>query len=118
MKNFRQLKVSEKAHRLALDVYRATKKFPRDELYGLTSQCRRSASSIPSNLAEGCCRSQADFARFVQIAAGSASELEYQLLLAKDLELLEVSEYQALTDAAEEVKRMLASLLSRLRAES
>ena len=94
MQNFRDLKVWTKAHQLALDVYRATKSFPREELYGLTSQIRRSAVSVPSNIAEGCCRSQGDFGRFIQIAAGSASELEYQLLLAKDLELLETPRFR------------------------
>jgi four helix bundle protein len=81
------------------------------ELYGLTSQLRRSAVSVPSNVAEGCCRSQGDFGRFIQIAAGSASELEYQLLLAKDLDLLQIATFQALSI---EVKRMLAGLLARL----
>jgi four helix bundle protein len=116
MQDFRDLKVWAKAHQLVLDVYRATASFPRAELYGLTSQLRRSAVSVPSNIAEGCCRSQGDFARFVQIAAGSASELEYQLLLAKDLDLLRIDTFQALSDQTIEVKRMLAGLLARLTA--
>lgn len=118
MQDFRDLKVWAKAHQLTLEVYRATKRFPREELYGLTSQMRRSAASVPSNIAEGCCRSHGDFGRFLQIAAGSASELEYQLLLARDLELLEVAAFQALTQRTTEVKRMLAALLLKLRAES
>lgn len=117
MQSFRDLKVWAKAHQLVLDVYRATASFPREELYGLTSQIRRSAVSVPSNIAEGCCRSQGDFARFIQIAAGSASELEYQLLLAKDLGLLQIATFQALSDQTIEVKRMLAALLSRLTAD-
>jgi four helix bundle protein len=116
MQDFRDLKVWAKAHQLVLDVYRATASFPRAELYGLTSQLRRSAVSVPSNIAEGCCRSKGDFARFVQIAAGSASELEYQLLLAKDLDLLRIDTFQPLSDQTIEVKRMLAGLLARLTA--
>ena len=77
MQDFRELKVWQKAHELTLAVYRATQSFPRDELYGLTSQLRRSASSIPANLAEGRCRrSDRDFGRFVGIALGSASETD------------------------------------------
>lgn len=95
MKDFHELKVWHKAHQLALAVYRLTASFPREELYGLTSQLRRSSSSIPANLAEGCGRNgDAELARFCSIAAGSASELEYQLLLAKDLELIKVGDYE------------------------
>jgi four helix bundle protein len=90
MQDFRELQVWRKAHRLTLAVYRATAGFPREELYGLTGQIRRSCSSIPANLAEGCGRSgDSDFARFCSIAIGSASELEYHLLLAKDLHLID-----------------------------
>jgi four helix bundle protein len=89
MKDFRQLKVWDKSHQLALAVYKATKEFPKEELYGLTSQIRRASMSIPTHIAEGCGRNiVADFARFLQIAMGSASETEYQLILACDLEFL------------------------------
>src|SRR6266508_857312 len=89
MKDFRQLKVWEKSHQLALAVYKATRGFPKEELYGLTSQIRHSSMSIPTNIAEGCGRfTDADFARFLQIAMGSASETEYQLILAYDLEFI------------------------------
>ena len=84
----------------------------------MTSQMRRSASSIASNIAEGCGRSQGDFGRFLQIAFGSASELEYQVLLAKDLNLLQLDDAQALSEKIVEVKRMLSSLLSKLTADS
>ena len=118
MKDFRKLQVWGKAHALAVGVYAATRDFPREELYGLTSQLRRSAVSIPSNIAEGCGRSSdADFARFLDIAVGSASELQYQLLLSARLELLEPPTYQRLDAATSEVRRMLASLLGRLRAD-
>ena len=78
-----------KAHRLTLEVYRSTKSFPREEIYGSTSQMRRSSSSIGANIAEGSCRKgDNDFARFLQMAMGSASELEYHILLAHDLGVL------------------------------
>lgn len=84
MKDFKKLIVWKKAHEMTLNIYRTTKSFPKDEVYGLTSQLRRAASSIPANIAEGCGRnSDAELARFLQIAAGSASEVEYHLLLAR-----------------------------------
>ena len=82
MKSFRDLQVWEKAHRLTLAVYSSTMEFPRDEQYGLTSQIRRASSSIAANIAEGCGRSgDGELRRFLEIAMGSASELEYHLLL-------------------------------------
>jgi four helix bundle protein len=84
MQDFRKLKVWEKSHNLTLEIYKSTESFPGSEIYGLTSQTRRSCSSIPANISEGCGRkSAAEFARFLQIAMGSASELEYHLLLAR-----------------------------------
>jgi len=119
MQDFRNLKVWEKAHALTLAIYKSSKTFPRDEMYGLTSQMRRASVSIGANIAEGTCRrGDVDFARFLQIAAGSASELEYHLLLARDLELLGTSDYQRLSDETVNVKRMLASLMKKLRADS
>jgi len=89
VQNFKSLKVWEKSHELILAVYKATTNFPKDELYGLTSQIRRASASIPANIAEGCGRTgKAELARFLQVAMGSASELEYHLLLAHDLGLL------------------------------
>jgi len=119
LQSFRNLRVWEKAHVLTLDVYRSSKPFPRDEAYGLTSQMRRASASIGANIAEGSCRrGDCEFGRFLQIAIGSASELEYHLLLARDLELLKSLDYQRLSDEVIEVKRMLASLIHKLRAES
>lgn len=119
MQDFRKLKVWEKAHRLTLDVYRITKRFPREEIYTLTSQMRRAAISIGANIAEGTCRrGDADFARFLQIAFGSASELEYECLLANDLRLLEPTDHSDLSGEVQEVKRMLAALIQKLRADS
>ena len=105
MRDFREVKVSTKAHQLALAVYQATKAFPDDERYGLTAQMRRAAPSIPTNIAEGCGRNtEADFARFLQIAAGSASEVEYQLLLACDLRLLDTRTHESLSAKVTEIK--------------
>ena len=118
MKDFRQLKVWEKSHQLALAIYKVTAKFPKEELYGLTSQVRRASMSIPTNIAEGCGRNtDADFARFLQMAMGSASETEYQLLLSLDLGFLNKEPYDKLNTDVTEVKRMLASLLKTLRAD-
>jgi four helix bundle protein len=118
MKDFRQLKLWEKAHQLTLAVYKVTKGFPKEGLYGLTSQIRRSSMSIPTNIAEGCGRNtDAEFARFLQISMGSASETEYQLILARDLEFLSKEAHEKLHMDVEEVKRMLASLLKTLRAD-
>ncbi|HET9307543.1 MAG TPA: four helix bundle protein [Candidatus Sulfotelmatobacter sp.] len=112
MQDFRNLKVWDKAHALTLDVYKASKSFPREEMYGLTSQMRRASVSIGANIAEGACRKgDVDFARFLQIAVGSASESEYHLLLARDLQLIGSSDYRRLSGEAVEVKRMLASLM-------
>jgi len=86
LKNFKELKVWQKSHQLTLAGYQITRKFPREELFGLTGQLRRASASIPANIAEGCGRKgEADFARFLQIAAGSASELEYHILLSYEL---------------------------------
>jgi four helix bundle protein len=118
VKNFRDLKVWEKAHQLTLSLYRATAAFPTEEKYGLTSQLRRSAASVPANIAEGCGRGgDQEFARFLQIAMGSASELEYHLLLCRDLGFLKPSVYEELEKPAVEVKRMLTSLIRKLKAE-
>ena len=106
-----------KAHALALDVYRVTASFPRVEALGLSSQIRRSAASAPSNIAEGCGRSgDAELARFCVIARGSATELEYQLLLAPDLQLLDLSLYDGLSGRTIEIKRMLTVLVRKLTA--
>jgi len=119
LKNFKQLKVWQKAHHVTLDIYKATRKFPKEELYGLTSQIRRAASSIAANIAEGCGRTgDAELARFLQISMGFASEMEYHLLLAHDLELLDAQSFHSLSGDVTEIKRMLSSLIKKLRAES
>ena len=118
VKDFHELKDWQKAHELTLAIYRVTAPFPREELYGLTSQLRRASASIAANLAEGCGRSgDAEFARFCSIAMGSASEVEYHLLLARDLKLLKPGEYEELAPRATELKRMLTALLQKLTAD-
>lgn len=116
MKDFRDLRVWEKAHSTVLDIYRETRSFPRDEQFGLTSQLRRAAVSIPSNIAEGCGRgSDTDFARFLQNSMGSASEVEYQLLLSHDLDYLQQNAYRQLNDEVVQIKKMLSSFMQTLR---
>ncbi len=116
LQDFHQLAVWQKAHDLALHVYAGTSTFPEGERFGLTSQMRRSAASVPTNIAEGCGRNTSgDLSRYLSIALGSASELEYQLLLAKDLGFMGDSDYEDLVGSATEVKRMLAGFLQRVR---
>lgn len=118
MKDFHELKVWQKAHSLTLAVYDVTASFPRSELYGLTSQHRRSSASIAANLAEGCGRGgDAEFGRFCSIARGSANELEYHLLLARDLKLLQDREHDQLVGRAVELQRMLRGLIQKLKAK-
>lgn len=118
MKDFRKQKVWQKAHDLALEVYRVTEAFPKAELFGLTSQIRRAGVSIPANIAEGCGRdTDADFARFLQIAMGSASELEYHLLLAHDLGFFQKATYEEISNKTTEVKQMLTAFIKKLKAD-
>jgi four helix bundle protein len=115
MEDFKDLKVWAKAHELTLSVYRLTRVFPKEEIYGLTSQLRRAAASIGANIAEGCGRrSDGEMRRFLQIARGSASELEYHLRLARDLQFLDGAEFKDLEEKVLEVQRMLASLVQGL----
>jgi len=115
VKDFKELNVWKKAHRLTLAVYTLTRGFPKDELYGLTSQIRRAASSIGANIAEGCGRrSDGELTRFLQIARGSSSELEYHLLLARDLHLLDEESFTEFESLVLEVQRMLTSLVQRV----
>ncbi len=110
------MSVWQKSHLLTLAIYGKTASFPRDELYGLTSQIRRACSSIPANIAEGCGReSVAEFGRFLQIAQGSASELEYQLLLANELKFLSGKDYELLANQLDQIRRMLTALTKKLK---
>ena len=119
MQNFRNLKVWRKAHDLALATYAATKGFPRDEIYGLRLQIRRSAASIGMNIAEGCGRKgDREFGRFLHFAMGSTNELDCQLLLVHDLGWIPVALHSELQTRMMEIKKMLSSLISKLRAVS
>jgi four helix bundle protein len=119
MRDYHDLKVWAKAHQLALSIYKVSAGFPQREIYALTSQLRRAAISVASNIAEGCGRySEAEFAHFLQIAMGSASELQYELLLARDLSFLSESEFQPLDNDVVEVKKMLVALIQKLNAKS
>ena len=118
MKNFRNLVVWQKAHQLTLNSYKSTARFPKEEIYGLTSQIRRCSASIAANIAEGCGkRGNTEFQRFLTIATGSASELEYHFLLAKDLGYLAGEQYGNLEHGVTEVKRMLAGLIRKIEAD-
>jgi four helix bundle protein len=116
MKNYKTLKVWDKAHQSTLNIYMKTKSFPVDERFGLTSQIRRSSVSIPANIAEGCGKfSDKDFARYLQISLGSTHETEYYILLAKELGYFNELDYTNLNTGITEVKSMLISLLKKLR---
>jgi four helix bundle protein len=111
LKDFRKLKVWEKSHCLTAKIYQVTKGFPREELYGLTSQMRRSGLSIPANMVEGCGKeSDAELARYLSIAMGSACELEYHLLLGRDVGFLKILDYEALNREVIEIKQMPQAL--------
>jgi len=117
MRDFKPLEVWQKAHAVTLAVYKASANFPKEELYGLTSQLRRAAASVPANIAEGCGRrGGVELARFLTIAMGSASELEYHLLLAHDLSFLDSVNYRQLDDELARVKRMLNAFIQKLTA--
>jgi four helix bundle protein len=116
MQDFRNLKVWEKAHALTLSVYRATSEFPRHEVFGLRTSLRRVAMAIPCKIAEGCgLANDADFTRCLHLAMGSAHELDYQLLLARDLSYLTPETHAPLERDAIEIKKMLAGLIHRMK---
>ena len=116
MKDFRSLKVWELSHKLTLDIYKTTAKYPKEELFALISQMRRSSSSIPTNIAEGCGRrTDKDFASFLQIALGSACEIEYQILLSADLEYISREQEKDLNMKIVVIKRMLSGLIKSIR---
>ncbi|MBQ3738599.1 MAG: four helix bundle protein [Bacteroidales bacterium] len=115
MRDFHNYKAWEKGHQFALCIYKKTKSFPKDELFGITSQLRRAATSIPINIAEGCGRrSDSEFAHFLNIAAGSASEVEEELLLSHDLDYIDKTSYQKLDKEVNDIKAMLNKLIETL----
>ncbi|MDE0425722.1 MAG: four helix bundle protein [Candidatus Poribacteria bacterium] len=116
MRDFRNLQIWSRSHGLTLRIYELALQFPREEMYGLTSQIRRACASIPTNIAEGCGReTPADFARFLQIAVGSASETEYLILLARDLKYLNDNQYLELMDEIVSIKKMLIAFSKNIR---
>lgn len=116
MKDFKQLLVWEKAHILTKDIYCITVSFPKEEIFGLTSQLKRAAVSIPTNIAEGCGRgSDADFKRFMQISFASASEVEYLILLSFELTYIDEDIFKKINEQIIEVKKMLAGLINKLK---
>lgn len=116
MRDFHKLVIWQRSHQLTLDIYMLTQQFPKEELFGLTSQIRRSVSSIPTNIAEGCGReTNKDFAHFLQISIGSACETEYQLLLAHDLNYITDKEYFRLNDEIVSVRKMIHKYQSELK---
>jgi four helix bundle protein len=116
MQDFRKLLVRQKARISAVNVQRSTESIPRSGNIGLISQIRRAALSVPANIAEGCARSSdPDFAKFIQIAVGSSSELESHLQFATDTSLMHRSEFEARQKEIVEVRRMLIGLLKKLR---
>ena len=117
MQDFKELKVWQKAHQLALDAYQMTSRFPREEMFGLTSQIRRAAVSIAANIAEGRGRGgDGDFKRFLQIAQGSAAELDYELLLARELHYITPEQHAGIQSQVEEARRMLNRFIQTLAA--
>lgn len=115
-KTYKELIVWQKSYKLSLQVYELTQRFPKEEIYGLTSQIRRAVVSIPSNIAEGYCRySKKEYIQFLQIAYGSGAELETQLLLTKDLKYSSEKEYLELSNLLAEVMKMLNSLIAKVR---
>ena len=116
MKDFRTLKVWRLSHDLTLKVYEVTSHYPKEEMWGLVSQMRRSSSSIPTNIAEGCGRrTDNDFAHFLQIALGSASEIEYQILLSADLNYISREKEKELSGLTNDVKRMLIAFILKIK---
>ena len=115
MSSYKELTLWQKSYKLTLDIYSATKSFPKEELFGLVSQMRRSAVSIPSNLAEGNNRhGTKEHTQFIRIAYGSGAELETQLLLARDLSYITEREYNEINTLLSEVMKMLNKLITSL----
>ncbi len=116
MRDFKKLSIWQKSHQLTLKIYAATKTFPKDEIFGIVSQIRRSSTSVPTNIAEGCGRdSDAELIRFLTIASGSVSELEYQVLLSKDLGYLSIIFHEELTNEIIIIRKMIYAFIQKLR---
>lgn len=116
MRDFKKFEVWQLSHQITLKIYTSTKTFPKEEIFGLTSQIRRSFASIGYNISEGSGRnSDKEFANFINIALGSSNEAENQLILAKDLEYINESDYRDLLEELTILKKKLVSLWNKLR---
>jgi four helix bundle protein len=116
MQNYQDLKVWQKSHQFVLSVYQLTNDFPKNEIFGLTSQMRRATVSISANLAEGCGKnSTLDIANYFQISLGSLHETEYYLLLSKDLHYISIEIFEKRNSEIREIKAMLISLIKKVR---
>ena len=114
IQSYKDLIVYQKSYKLSLEIYKATKKFPSSEIYGLVSQMRRSAVSIPCNTAEGYRRGRKEYVQFLRIAQGSCSELETQISLSKDLGFIDEAIFNSLYQMQEEISRLLTGLINSL----
>lgn len=116
MQNYKELQVWKKSHEITLEIYKITKVFPKEELFGLVSQLRRSSVSVPTNIAEGSGRfTQKDFASFLQISLGSCQEVEYLILLSKEINYIKETDFNQLEKSIGEIKAMLISLIKKVR---
>lgn len=116
MKDFRELRAWQKSHQLTLAVYELSRSFSGEDIYGLTPHIRRAVLSISTNIAHGCGREeQGELARYCNLARASASELEYHLLLAHDLKLIQDEDYDEIAERVTEVKQMLTNLIEKLK---
>ncbi len=116
MQNYKDLQVWKKSHEISLSIYKITQSFPKEEVFGLVSQLRRASVSIPTNIAEGSGRfTQKDFASFLQISLGSSQEVEYLILLSKELNYITEAEFILLDKSIGEIKAMLISLIKKVR---
>ena len=115
MRTFQELIIWQKSHQLTLNIYSISASFPKVEIYGLVSQMRRSSSSIPTNIAEGCGRnSNPEMRRFLIISTGSCSELEYQLILSKDLDYIQATVFKELSESVVEIRKMIYSFIKNI----
>lgn len=115
MKDFKTQTVWQRSHKLTVEIYRATRNFPKEEMYGLTSQIRRAISSIPTNIAEGCGRrTNAELANFLNIASGSASEVEYEIFLSKEVGYITDEQHEAWTKEIREIRSMLSAYITKV----
>lgn len=116
MVNYKNYKVWQKSHSLVFEIYDILKLFPKEEQFNLTSQIRRACLSIPTNIAEGCGReTQKEFIRFLYISSGSAHELDYLILVSSELKIIPIEKSKQLLDEIDQIKKMLAGLITKIK---